>query len=725
MTATARFLRHLLTAILTLSFTTAASAGTLGSAWFEYARIAMSGQENNANFGSSVAMTGEWAIIGTPYDDNGPQNVGRVEFWQRVSGQGNWARRDIVYPLGPTGTELFGEHVDIDGDYAVATAKGLDWFDAELAGAAIVLERSGTSWAITGQLVDPDGYGEFMTYGSDVAISGDTVAVAYNSATGGGLQRGKVDLFSRIGGWAHTQTIYGTVDGRRIPDDLDIEGDTLVFSDDAANGLLGEVYVYNRSGGTFTLAQTLGPQSPTPGAFGNEMALSGERLAILAVDYIEVFERVAGTWQHLQSISVPGVRLNTSSSTGETLAFSGDRIHALRDGTGDVLSFLWDGSQYQIETELDTPSEATNLASALGTRLLVGHPFEDSGRGRVDVYEYALNTATTIMVNPSPSTSGSTATISVNVTSDSFTPTGRVFIERADGGFLCTIASLSGLGEGSCNSSIGGAGDYELIARYDANVGLIDSSSAPFMHTVLPVPTNTTIASDTPDPSPAGAPVVVTYTVGPFDDERSTTPAGDPPVPTGSVTVSDGVDSCTGSVADGHCSVVLKSPGTRNLIASYEGDSMFAASQSAAEPHVVVVAADLALDKRQCSGLTRPEATHRFLLRVTNNGPSTAEAVEIVDELPVDMTFVQASPGCSDSAGTVTCTIGDLVNGEAVERVIAVQVSSEPEPAMINSASVNSQIDDPNIGNNSDVTVTIRLDQLLTADGFEFCGDTP
>ncbi|MBY6204506.1 Ig-like domain repeat protein [Halomonas denitrificans] len=724
MTAIARPTRPLLPVLLALLHLPALHAGTLGESWFEYARIAMSGQEVNANFGTSIAMTGEWAVVGAPFDDNGPQDVGRIEFWQRVPGQGTWVRRDIVYPLGATSTDLFGEDVDIDGDFAVATARGLDWFDAEFAGAAIVLQRSGSSWSVDGQLVDPDGFAEFMGYADDVAIGGDTVAVAYNSATGGGLQRGKVDLFVNGPGWAHVQTIYGTVDGRRIPDDLDIEGDTLVFSDDSANGFLGEVYVYQRSGGTFSLAQTLAPQSPTPGSFGYELALKGDRLAVIAVDWIEIFERVAGTWQHLQSINVPGIRLGTANSNGETLAFSGDRIHAIRDGTGDVLSFLWDGSQYQPEADIVTPSEATNLASALGTRLLVGHPFESSGRGRVDVYQYALNTATSIDVSPSPSVSGSSTTISVTVASDSFTPMGRVFIERDDGGFLCTIAPLLG-GSGSCTSPVGLPGDYELVARYDADLGFVDSVSAPFPHTVLPAPTTTTITSDSPDPSPGGTPIVVTYSVA-AEEQRGSHPAGDPPpVPTGNVTVGDGVDSCVGTVADGQCTIVLNTPGNRNLVASYEGDSLFAASSSPPEPHAVVIAADLAIDKRQCSGLTRPEATHRFLLRISNNGPSTAESTEVVDELPFDMAFVQASPGCSETAGVVTCTLGDLVAGESVERVIEVLVSADPEPTMINSASVSSLIDDPSLGNNSDVTVTVRLDALLSADGFEFCGESP
>jgi Ca2+-binding RTX toxin-like protein len=56
---------------------------------------------------------------------------------------------------------------------------------------------------------------------------------------------------------------------------------------------------------------------------------------------------------------------------------------------------------------------------------------------------------------------------------------------------------------------------------------------------------------------------------------------------TGNVTVSDGVDSCTGTVAAGTCSIILTTVGARTLTATYAGDSSFNGSTSAAEPHTV------------------------------------------------------------------------------------------------------------------------------------------
>jgi hypothetical protein len=77
--------------------------------------------------------------------------------------------------------------------------------------------------------------------------------------------------------------------------------------------------------------------------------------------------------------------------------------------------------------------------------------------------------------------------------------------------------------------------------------------------------TTTSIASDLPDPSIVGQSVVVTYTVF---------PAG----ATGNVTVSDGVNSCTDTVAAGACTLALTTVGARTLTATYAGDATYAGS---------------------------------------------------------------------------------------------------------------------------------------------------
>jgi Big-like domain-containing protein len=90
-------------------------------------------------------------------------------------------------------------------------------------------------------------------------------------------------------------------------------------------------------------------------------------------------------------------------------------------------------------------------------------------------------------------------------------------------------------------------------------------------------PTTTTITAATPDPSAAGDPVTVQFTVA--------SAAG---TPTGTVTVQDGGDTCSGilSGGQGSCSIQLNTVGSRTLTATYAGADGFAAS-SATAPHTV------------------------------------------------------------------------------------------------------------------------------------------
>jgi hypothetical protein len=68
-----------------------------------------------------------------------------------------------------------------------------------------------------------------------------------------------------------------------------------------------------------------------------------------------------------------------------------------------------------------------------------------------------------------------------------------------------------------------------------------------------------------------GQPVAVNYSVtGAFGNA--------PTVPTGNVTVSDGTDSCIGTVAAGTCNLTFKTAGAKTLTATYAGDSNFNAS---------------------------------------------------------------------------------------------------------------------------------------------------
>ncbi len=187
-----------------------------------------------------------------------------------------------------------------------------------------------------------------------------------------------------------------------------------------------------------------------------------------------------------------------------------------------------------------------------------------------------LDTTTTTAITsdvPDPSVVGQSVTIQYSVSSGGGTPTGNVTV--SDGTQSCT-GTVAG---GQCSITFTSAGGKSLTATYAGDGTFAGSSSPAEAHQVDQAGTTTTITSDSPDPSQPGAAVTVNYNVAVNAPGAGT--------PTGNVTVSDGVDSCTGTVAAGTCSITLTTPGARTLTATYAGDSNYTGSASAGEPHTV------------------------------------------------------------------------------------------------------------------------------------------
>jgi len=128
---------------------------------------------------------------------------------------------------------------------------------------------------------------------------------------------------------------------------------------------------------------------------------------------------------------------------------------------------------------------------------------------------------------------------------------------------------------GSCSLTSTTAGAKTLVATYAGDANNTGSVSLGAGHTVSTAATTTAITSDTPDPSVVGQQITVNFTV--------TSAFG---TPTGTVSVSDGTDGCSASVATGSCSFTPTTSGAKTLTASYPGDATHAISSGTAAHQV-------------------------------------------------------------------------------------------------------------------------------------------
>jgi uncharacterized repeat protein (TIGR01451 family) len=114
---------------------------------------------------------------------------------------------------------------------------------------------------------------------------------------------------------------------------------------------------------------------------------------------------------------------------------------------------------------------------------------------------------------------------------------------------------------------------------------------------------------------------------------------------------------------------------------------------------------DLSIVKNTAAPVAFGSNPITFTLAVTNNGPSSANTVSVVDTLPAGSTFVSASGTgwvCNNVAGTVTCTVASLPLGAAP--VINLTFNAPPVASagtLSNTATVSSATTDTTPANNS------------------------
>jgi len=174
-------------------------------------------------FGLSIAIDGDTAIVGAPLDKNqGEYSYGAAYIYVR-NGAG-WTLQQKL--SGLTRFAQFGTSVAISGDTVVV---GSTYVQPH--GAAYVYVRSGTVWSLQQELIPTSANNTFPSFGSRVAIDGDTILVSDSTDDDQGQDSGAVYLFNRSGAtWSQQQKLRAS-DGSRFynfGNSIAIDGDQAV-----------------------------------------------------------------------------------------------------------------------------------------------------------------------------------------------------------------------------------------------------------------------------------------------------------------------------------------------------------------------------------------------------------------------------------------------------------------------------------------------------------------
>ena len=235
-----------------------------GTAWTQQAYLKASNTRAYANFGQSVAVSGDTVAVGAQAETSKSRgiNSNQLDASARTAGAAyvfarvgtSWSQEAYIKPSNTLSGSFFGVSIALAGETLVVGAYGEaskaknvngDETDASagFAGAAYVFARAGTTWSQEAY-VKASNTRAGAQFGEAVAIAGDTLAVG---AT--------LDSSGAVG-----------VDGD--------QADTTAFA-------AGAVYLYTRVGQTWSPHAYVKASNTHEGAqFGRFVSLSGDTLAV-------------------------------------------------------------------------------------------------------------------------------------------------------------------------------------------------------------------------------------------------------------------------------------------------------------------------------------------------------------------------------------------------------------------------------------------------------------
>jgi hypothetical protein len=277
-----------------------------GTDWIQQAALTASDPNIGKNFGKSVAIDGDTAIIGAPHDTGW---IGAAYIFIRTGT--TWTQQAKLTPDDGIGGDEFGFSVALSGDTAVigASYAGDGW-----TGQAYVFTRSGTTWTQQAELLASDGLPQDQ-FGWSVAVSGNTAVVGSIYDDG---RTGSAYVYTRTGiTWTEQQKL--TASDAALEDafgaSVSIDGNTTVVGAGWKNSFIGAAYVYTRSGTTWTQQQKLLASDGANGdEFGMAVSISGDNIVVGArfvsmwTGAAYIFSRTGTTWTQ-------EARINASDGT--------------------------------------------------------------------------------------------------------------------------------------------------------------------------------------------------------------------------------------------------------------------------------------------------------------------------------------------------------------------------------------------------------------------------
>lgn len=349
--------------------------------------------------GDAVAVSGNVAVLGAPFDDDLGSWTGSAYVYERTGGQ--WLPAAKLHASDAAVDDRYGFAVAVDqGVIVVGTRYKQD--QGYGTGAAYVYEKVGGAWTETEKLVASDLQAD-QFFGQSVSVSGDVIVVGAYLDDALGFGAGAAYVFERSGGsWVETQRLTasdGTTDDR-FGWDVAANPDLLLISSHGSDEIgphSGAAYVFEREGGVWVEQQKLVPSDPKAGArFAYSLDVDGD-WAVIGCPFDDTLGAGAGSayiWRRQGHQWIEHQKLTASDGQpddllaeqvgmdGDLVILSAWPVDAVGPESGAAYLFHNGGTSWSEQARL-TPSdlaELDNFAKAVdvwGDTVLVGSSQDD------------------------------------------------------------------------------------------------------------------------------------------------------------------------------------------------------------------------------------------------------------------------------------------------------------------------------------------------------------
>jgi hypothetical protein len=147
-----------------------------GQNWNFQQKLTASDAQQGDHFGYSVAIDNNTIIIGAPYDDySGLDYAGSAYLYKKRDTM--WVEQNILRASDSSQMAHFGNSVAIDGNWAVIGAYECNIGSINTAGAAYIFSQTGAGWVEQQKLFDANSPASGEDFGWAVAIKNDTILV--------------------------------------------------------------------------------------------------------------------------------------------------------------------------------------------------------------------------------------------------------------------------------------------------------------------------------------------------------------------------------------------------------------------------------------------------------------------------------------------------------------------------------------------------------------------